>query len=100
MERFKIATTLDPRFQLQWCNEVEAAEVKGSLVRLVESVAPTPVTPQSSDTVDIASPPRKRSRLLNFMATSQRTDTSPEATIDSCLRRRCVRALTRCHEVE
>ena len=49
-------------------------------MRLVESVA---VTPQSSDTVAIASPPRiKRSRLLNFMTTSQRTDTtSPEASI-------------------
>ena len=30
MERFKIATALDPRFQLRWCDEAEGAEVKGS----------------------------------------------------------------------
>ena len=82
MERFKIATTLDPRFQLQWCNELEAAEVKGSLVHLVASVSPAPVAAQSSDTVANASPPRKRSRLLNFMTANQRTNaTSPEARI-------------------
>ena len=48
MDRFKIATTLDPRFRLRWCDEGGAARVKVSLVRLVESVVPTP---QSSGTV-------------------------------------------------
>ena len=72
MERFKIATTLDPRFRLRWCDEGEAAEVKVLLVRLVESVAPTPVTPQSSDTVDVASPPRKRTSWPQVSARTRR----------------------------
>ena len=61
MEVYQLATTLDPRFKLNWCDEREGAAL----------VTPPPaaVAPPASTSADgTESPPYKRCRLLSFLA--------------------------------
>ena len=70
MELFQLATTLDPRFKLDWCDERQGTEVKRLLTRLVtpQTSAQTSAAAGASSTDATDSPPTKRCRLLSFLA--------------------------------
>ena len=64
MDDFKLATMLDPRFKLDWCQNDESRDVRDLLTSQVLRLSPT--TPVENNAPTIPEP--KRSRLMNFMA--------------------------------
>ena len=69
-EEFQLASILDPRFKLDWCSGVEQKALMSALLtRHAESRQPAPMVPEKS----CDPPPKKRSKLLSFMAMDKST---------------------------
>ena len=64
MGDFKLATTLDPRFKLDWCQNDESWDVRDLLTSNVVQLSPTTPAENNAHT----SPQPKGSRLMNCMA--------------------------------
>ena len=75
MDDFKLATMLDPRFKLDWCQNDESRDVRDLLTSQMLRLSPT--TPVENNAPTIPEP--KRSRLINFMANRAQ----PSATTQS-----------------
>jgi hypothetical protein len=72
MDDYKLATTLDPRFKLDWCQHDESRDVRELLISQVVRLSPTTQTEDNA-------PIHKRSRLMKFMASRA----PPSATTQS-----------------
>ncbi len=62
---FPIATTLDPRFKLQWCTPDETENVQSLIKHKMSALGPQSIPPVPE--TQPSSPPRKRARLVSFM---------------------------------
>ena len=62
-ESFQLAAALDPRWKLGWCSPEDVQNITNLLQDKVSSLLPSP-------TSEAASPPRKKSKLFRFMASS------------------------------
>ncbi|XP_033874243.2 zinc finger BED domain-containing protein 4-like [Acipenser ruthenus] len=64
LENFRLATTLDPRFKLDWCTEEEVLGVRDLLSSKASAISPPTPSSESSP----PSPSAKRLRLIEFMS--------------------------------
>ena len=66
MNIYRLATTLDPRFKLNWCQGSESASVRSMLNDIT-----TDLSPQLSLNTSTQPPPPKRMKLTSFMSGRQ-----------------------------
>ena len=84
MEHFQLATILDPRFKLDWCNEEETNSMKGVITKKFEKLAPS--TPSD----DVKSPPAKRSKLFGFMKSKSVIKPASSTEVNKYLNLPCI----------
>ena len=70
-EVFRLAACLDPRFNLEWCQDANKREA----VTAELSVKAVDYAPPEASAVSVGSPAKKRSKLFSFM-TSCNSSTS------------------------
>ena len=78
---YQHASFLDPRVKLDWCTPDEAAAVKADITSLVNTHSST----SSTATDPACSPPRKKSRLFLFKASTPASTPAQNTEVDSYL---------------
>ena len=84
MEHFQLATILDPRFKLDWCNEDETNPMKRLITKKFEQLAP------STPCGDLNSPPAKRIKLFGFMKSKSVIKPASSTEVNKYLNLPCI----------
>ena len=84
MEHFQLATILDPRFKLDWCNEEETNPMRRLITKKFEQLAP------STPCDDLKSPPAKRSKLFGFMKSKSVSKPTSSTEVNKYLNLPCI----------